>query len=106
MKTLKTLTITGLVRLTAVNACPMGGNDMHKSMKHQRGEMKKMFTALDLSAEQKEQMQALSQEMKAQHKERKSAMIKKNFAFILMLCYNRNNQLYFTIRNTYAYIPC
>ena len=79
MKTLKTLTIvaiTGLVGLTAVNACPMGGNDMHKGMKHQRGEMKKMFQALDLSSEQKEQMKALRQEMKSQHKERREAMIK------------------------------
>ena len=79
MKTLKTLTIvaiTGLVGLTAVNACPMRGNDMHKGMKHQRGEMKKMLQSLDLSSEQKEQMKALRQEMKAQHKERREAMIK------------------------------
>ena len=79
MKTLKTLTIvaiTGLVGLTAVNACPMGGNDMHKGMKHQKGEMKKIFQSLDLSSEQKEQMKALRQEMKSQHKEKREAMIK------------------------------
>ena len=80
MKTLKILTIvaiTGLVGLTAVNACPMdGGNKMHKGMKHKKAQMKKVFKELDLTAAQKEQMQALRQEMKAQHKERRSAMIK------------------------------
>ena len=79
MKTLKTLAIvaiTGLVGLSTVHASQTEGNTMHKGMKHQRGEMKKMFQSLDLSSEQKEQMKALRQEMKAQHKERKAAMLK------------------------------
>jgi protein CpxP len=79
MKTLKVLAVvavTGLVGLTAVNACPMGGEKMHEGMKQKKAQMKGLFMQLDLTSEQKSQMKALRQEMKAQHKERKSAMIK------------------------------
>jgi len=80
MKTLKVLTIvavTGLVGLTAINACPMGGGEkMHEGMKQKKAQMKGMFKQLNLTSEQKGQMKALRQEMKSQHKERKFAMIK------------------------------
>ena len=86
MKTLKVLAVvavTGLVSMTGLNAsndeasyakienpkfAPLG--------KHKKGHMRGLFRQLDLTSEQKEQMKVLGQEMKAQHKERKFAMIK------------------------------
>ena len=81
MKTLKTLTIvvvTGLVGLTAVQACPSGaykgsGEKSCKSYKQKKSQMKGMFKQLDLTAEQKEQMQALRKEMQVQRKANRKA---------------------------------
>ncbi len=96
MKLVKTLTIvavTGLVGLTALNACPSGcgqndgaksckgmkeqrgqnyGDKSYKGKKQQRGQMRGMFKELDLSSEQKEKMQALRQEMKTQKQAKRS----------------------------------
>jgi len=77
LKVLAVVAVTGLVGLTAVNASPMGGGEkMHEGMKQKKAQMKGVFKQLDLSSEQKSQMKALRQEMKAQHKEQKSAMMK------------------------------
>jgi Spy/CpxP family protein refolding chaperone len=78
MKTLKTLTIvavTGLVGLTALNACPMGGGEkMHEGMKHKKGQMIKMFKQLDLTSTQKDKMQSMRKEMKTTMKEKRAGM--------------------------------
>ena len=82
MKLVKTLTIvavTGLVGLTAVQACPSSykgsGEKSSKSYKksckndkHDKSQMRGMFKQLDLTAQQQDQMQALRKEMKIQRK--------------------------------------
>ena len=81
MKLVKTLTIvavTGLVGLTALQACPggcgdRGGDKSCKGMKQQRGQMKGVFKQLDLTSAQRDEMQALRKEMKSQREAHRSA---------------------------------
>ncbi|MEN8727546.1 MAG: Spy/CpxP family protein refolding chaperone [Sulfurovum sp.] len=92
MKTLKVLTIvaiTGLVGVTAANACPLGGennamcqkqekcekqNKCQKNKKYNRGEMKEIFKKLDLTAEQKSVMQSNRKEIRAQRQAKRAEM--------------------------------
>ena len=79
MKLVKTLTIvavTGMVGLTAVQACPSGykgsGEKSCKSYKQNKSQMRGMFKQLDLTAEQQDKMQALRKEMKIQRKAKRA----------------------------------
>jgi Spy/CpxP family protein refolding chaperone len=87
MKTLNRLTIVTVTAVVAMTGAFAQSSDntqvaqivpYQKNMhaKHRKGYMRALFKQLNLTEAQKEQMKALRQEMKAQHKERKSAMIK------------------------------
>lgn len=85
MKTLKVLTIvaiTGFVGITASNACPQNANAMcpkqtkcDKQGKHyNKGEMKELYTKLDLTAEQQSAMKTLRESMREQRKAQRNNM--------------------------------
>jgi protein CpxP len=100
MKILKTLTIvsvTGLAGLTALQACPMNqGERSCQGMKqsevkgckgskyHKKGHpMMKLYSQLDLTEEQKEQMKVLRQEMQAQREAKKKDRSKRGMGMMV-----------------------
>ncbi|WP_309498572.1 Spy/CpxP family protein refolding chaperone [Sulfurovum sp.] len=85
MKTLKVLTIvaiTGLVGITAVNACPQNADAMcpkqtkcDKPSKHyNKGEMEELYKQLDLTTDQQSAMKTLRESMREQRNAQRKNM--------------------------------